>query len=455
MEGNNSAMFYRNAETENTSIYPDVRSQYEMESIGVPSDQNASNRSDPLKWGPEMEPGHFMTHVERYAVPLICLLGLVGNSLSFIVFLRKTLRRNSCNLFLAARSLSDNGFIIILFVIWLSSTLDLKLSKAAGICQTIIFLSYVFGCISVWLVVFVTIENYIRICRPFLVNGVCKATNAKLAVGVLVVFVVCCYNFPLWTTSNRCIPNPKYYKFIQVMVYTDTVLTLVLPTLIMSILMAAMARSSVSACKRRRRLRFSKIKNSANPMTKVTTMLLAVTLIFFTLNMPSHVVRLRLMIITLANNQTYITTPMELIFQSISQLLYYLSLAINIVVYFLFGGNFRRTFFGLFVGKRSNVSVQTENSVLSSYNKSKSSQLGFYQFNLQSTNSLSSTKDEDQRMIQVSTNVKNKVETNASEHDVIKENDVIRKDEDENELSALTDGEDFVYPLRRFRSSNI
>ncbi|KAL4219898.1 7 transmembrane receptor (rhodopsin) [Mactra antiquata] len=421
------------------------------------TERNNTNKSGHFTSRTTPDSYNFMTNVERYAVPMICLFGLVGNTISFIVFLRKTLRSNSCNLFLAARSISDNGFIIILFIIWLSSTFDLKLSHRTGICQIIITLSYVFGCISVWLVVFVTVENYIRVCRPFMVNEICKTTNAKIAVGVLIGFVLCCYHYPLWTTTKRCVPYPKYYNLIQKMVYVDTVLTLVLPTLIMSLLMAAMARSSVSACQRRRRLQFNKIKNTKNPMTKVTTMLLAVTLIFFTLNMPSHVIRLRLMIISISRNSPYVTTSTDLIFQSLSQLLYYTSLAINIIVYFLFGSNFRKTFFGLFSGRISHVSVQTDNSVLSGYNRSKTSHCHsvVYSFTASSNESSHFIKDDDQEMEQASNVDSNETDSNRTEIEDNKHEHKVVKNGIAHDIRVLIEDDEFIYPLRRFRSSNL
>ncbi|XP_045201888.1 FMRFamide peptide receptor frpr-18-like [Mercenaria mercenaria] len=310
------------------------------------------------------EAGNDIALVERYAVPIICTLGLLGNTMSFIVFIQKFLRQKSCSLFLAARSLSDNGFLITLMIMWTSSVFDLRLSRIAGICQIIVFLTYVFGCLSVWLVVFVTTENYIRICKPFMVSSLCQTTKAKYAVIILLICVLCCYNFPLWTMTEECIPNEKHHNFLKIMVYVDSVLTLVAPTAIMVFLMYRIAMSSLSSCKRRRRLSSSSSQRISNLTTKVTTMLLAVTLIFIALNLPLHVVRLRLLIISFIKDQLDISTPLDLIIQCISQLIYYLSLSVNFVIYYLFGSTFRKTFKGLFRGKTKNVYAQTEYSVI-------------------------------------------------------------------------------------------
>ena len=45
--------------------------------------------------------------------------------------------------------------------------------------QLVVFSSYVFGFLSVWLVVFITLENYIRICHPFSVARFCTVQKVR------------------------------------------------------------------------------------------------------------------------------------------------------------------------------------------------------------------------------------------------------------------------------------
>ena len=310
------------------------------------------------------EPEHIIATIEEIAVPTICALGLMGNTLSFIVFAQKFLRSKSCSIFLAVRSLSDNGFLIILLIIWSSAVFDLKLNRIIGLCQGTIFLTYVFGCLSVWLVVFVTIENYIRICKPFMVNAWCQTTKAKYVLFILCIIILSCHNFPLWTMTDDCLPDAKYYSFLKIMVYVDSLLTLIIPTCIMSFLLFRIAMSSISSCKRRRRLSTTSTQKMSDLTTKVTTMLLAVSLIFITLNLPLHVVKLRLLIISFVRNEINVSTPLDVTMQSISQLIYYLSLSINFPVYYLFGGTFRKTFKSIFRSKQKSVYAQTDVSTL-------------------------------------------------------------------------------------------
>lgn len=284
--------------------------------------------------------------IETFMIPIICVFGLLGNTLSSVVFLRKALRNSSCSIFLAARGFSDNGFLSTLLIIWISRTFHLRLGTITGSCQIIIFLTYVCGCTSVWLVVFVTIENYIRICRPFIVNRICTTFIAKIIVGLLCLTAIGFYNFPFWTMSpENCMPHRRYHSTVQALVYTDTVITLLVPLICITIVMVAIVCDVIKSYNRRSRLRAPTAKRVSNPMAKVTKMLLAVTLSFFFLNLPSHINRLRIMISSMIANtegqQGQYTTQEEAI-QQITLLVYYLSLSTNLIVYVIFGRKFRK-----------------------------------------------------------------------------------------------------------------
>ncbi|XP_060584444.1 neuropeptides capa receptor-like [Ruditapes philippinarum] len=295
--------------------------------------------------------------VEAYAVPVICVGGLIGNTISAIVFLQKSLRENSSSLFLAARSISDNGFLATLLTIWASSYYDLRLGNIPPMCQLLIFLTYVFGCFSIWLVVFVTAENYIRICRPFLVQNMCNTRNAKVSMLILLAVILLTYNFPFWTIGGACIPLRKYYDFIQILVYIDAVLTLIVPAIIMALLMSAIAATTIASCERRRRRSTSSCTNVKSPLMKVTTMLLAVTFSFFLLNIPHHVVRLRLMVLAFVEKNVNTSLSIEIVMQSVSQLLYYLSVSTNVLIYSVFSGKFRKTLRDIFKRKSTNRTI--------------------------------------------------------------------------------------------------
>lgn len=282
--------------------------------------------------------------LEQYIIPVICVFGILGNTLSSVVFLQKPLRKSSCSIFLTARGFSDNGTLATLLIIWISRTFKLQLGAVEGSCQIIIFLTYVCGCISVWLVVFVTLENYVRICRPFIVNRVCTVTIAQIVVCVLCLIALCIYNFPFWAMNPQaCHVHLQHHNIVQVLIYVDTIITLVVPLICIICLITAIVCDLIKSYNRRSRLRAPTATRVKNPMAKVTKMLFAVTISFFCLNLPSHINRLRVMISSLVSEDRQSSGySLDEAIGQITLMIYYLSLSINVVVYFLFGSRFRK-----------------------------------------------------------------------------------------------------------------
>ena len=286
--------------------------------------------------------------VEVYCMPLIFTFGFVGNTLSAVTFFRAPLRKTSCSVYLGVRSVSDNGFLLALLLIWISAVFDLRLSQVTGVCQTVVFLTYICGCVSIWLVVFVIIETYVRICHPFVIKRVYAKRPARILTSTLCILSFIVYNFPLWISNPDCSHNQKYSGLIQALVYIDTMLTLAIPSILMTILMTAIVYNLVSTYQRRHRLNWNlkskdKSKVEGPPAAKVTKMLFIVSLLYFVLNIPSHVIRLEILVNNFIKGRTKISN-VERDMQTVFQLLCYLSFAVNIIVYLKFGRNFRKSF---------------------------------------------------------------------------------------------------------------
>ncbi|XP_060603246.1 somatostatin receptor type 4-like [Ruditapes philippinarum] len=296
-----------------------------------------------------------MVKVETICLPVICVLGLIGNSLSTITFLRKPLRDAPCSLYLATRGISDNGFLLSLFLVWVSSTFNLKLSQVKGVCQLTIFMTYVCGCVSVWLCVFITTENFLLIHNPYVARRVCCNQVARICIIVVLLLAFGVYNISLWIINEDCSHNPSFSLLTQVLVYSDTLLTLVIPTVIIFVLLSMIAYKMMKIIHVRRlhdtvleRLTQEKQRpKKILPIAKVTKMLFVVSVTFFALNVPSHVMRLMLLIGSFTKGAR--TAPVvQATIQVSFQLIYYMSFSVNICVYALFGSNFRKLFIKTF-----------------------------------------------------------------------------------------------------------
>ncbi|KAH3696554.1 hypothetical protein DPMN_084029 [Dreissena polymorpha] len=295
--------------------------------------------------------------VEKYCIPVICILGFLGNTFSTATFLRRPLAKAPCSLYLAVRGISDNGFLLSLMLTWVSSTFELRLSQVKVVCQCIIFLTYVCGCVSVWLCVFITFDNFILIPSPLSAKRVCCVRVSKICTTVLVLFTVAVYNTSLWVIHADCSHNTEYTRLTQFLVYTDTMLTLILPTVLIFTLLSVITykvihilhirRIHMSLLEKADSQRLGVLSKTPIPVAKVTKMLFIVSLVFLGLNLPIHIIRLWLLVGTFTKGGV-IAPILIATLQTAFQLLYYLSFSINIIVYAVFGSNFRRVFIKTF-----------------------------------------------------------------------------------------------------------
>lgn len=292
----------------------------------------------------------FVKHMELIGIPLIVTIGLTGNVLSAFIFLRQKLRKLSCSLYLAARAISDTGFLLCIFILWLQH-LRIPLIHTQGVCQVEIFLSYLCGFLSVWFIVWVTVENYYRICHPFKVSAFCTVKKAMFMIMLTSLIGCMIYSFSTWT-NGIIIKNQKSYCFMiqrfeiinTALTYVDCLITLAIPS---AIILLITGRIIYSIMKTYRKRGADMRKGSGQLQTKVTRMLFWVSFTFLVLNIPSHIVRLRA-VVELMTKQTTDSSPTIYLIQHILQMIYYLSFAVNFFIYISLGPSFRNTFLEIF-----------------------------------------------------------------------------------------------------------
>lgn len=362
------------------SIYKSQHASTKLHTI--PASTMNSTRPVAVSHGPVYEEPDQTSHSIRLVVlPLIFVVGFFGNTLSASLFLGKTLRMKSCSIYLATKTISDNGFLLSLFVAWLDFV-DVRIFHTQVVCHVAVFISYVCGFVSVWSVVMVTVDNYIRICRPSEVSSLCTPYIAWRLTVFGVVFACMLYNYPLWTlgvsTSNPqqqtfCQTLPKFERFEVVMTYLDTVLTLVLPLFIIIILVCVIAVRLVDVSKRKDRLRksssyasvSSKVSGSNGPSlpySQVTKMLLSVSVVFVCLHTPSHAIRMKVTLESLLG-QTTVTSETDRILNHFFLVLYYLNFSVYFFIFVGCGQNFRKV-----LKKKAKQMCDRRNNVTSTSN---------------------------------------------------------------------------------------
>ncbi|KAH3805063.1 hypothetical protein DPMN_133360 [Dreissena polymorpha] len=279
--------------------------------------------------------------IEFFFVPVFALFGIPGNAFSCATFSTKPLNKYSSSFLLTVKNLSDIGLLATLFLIWASSVFDLDFSQIFPVCQVFIFLSYVFGCLSAWLISLVALETYVRLSKPLCVKIICRRRKAKCITAFMTVVIVCGYSFPFWTGGPDCLPNDSFREFISIMVYVDSALTMFAPCAIVMMTCVAVFMAYIQSYQRHRKLS-SFSSESYGRVKQATIMHFVVTVTFILLNLPLHVSRICLM--DLHAIDTVNISRTESAFQTISLLLYYFSLAMNFVIYYAFGSRFRASF---------------------------------------------------------------------------------------------------------------
>ena len=85
-----------------------------------------------------------------YVLPIIVLVGLVGNLTSiYLILVDKQMRKVSSSVFLMSVLAADTGMLVSLLLVWIES-LGYPLNHLPAVCRINVYLTYVFGFLSIW-----------------------------------------------------------------------------------------------------------------------------------------------------------------------------------------------------------------------------------------------------------------------------------------------------------------
>ncbi|EZA48441.1 Thyrotropin-releasing hormone receptor [Ooceraea biroi] len=249
-----------------------------------------------------------------YYTPILVNLGLVGNCLSVFVFFGTKLRHSSSSIYLGALAISDIGFLITIFMAWLTPA-GIDIFIRSGFCQFFMYLGSLCSFLSVWFVVAFTVERFVAVRWPLRRQSLCTVTRAKATVIKLtVVAAFWCSPVLLFTKTYTersiihggniitCDLNSDWKLWANIHNSIDAVLTFVLPFVMIVIFNTLIARNIYRFNRTRRTLTIesdgsnkrgacSQSPRDRMPQIKVTKMLLLVSTTFFCLYTPSYVVR--------------------------------------------------------------------------------------------------------------------------------------------------------------------
>ncbi len=314
----------------------------------------------------------------------------------FSVFICTHLKRTSCNIYLAALATSDTAFLLCVFLSWCANIYNRN-----GWCQTLVYLTYVTSFLSVWYIVAFTTERFIVVCFPNKRRKVCTPQVAQAVVVFLTCFAFTFYSFaPVVTGVSTfygvtiCAPMLQFIKVTWIMDNLDTLLTLLVPVIIIlgcNIKIATLVctfykgplseadtylcrweftgqtfnnnlyeiynlkqRNSSATVLDSNKVYSTRSKLGSSNQMKATRMLLIVSTVFLVCNLPTHVARCYAFIMNMIDD-SFQPTRNFILCQKLFNFLYYINFAVNFFLYSFSSRNFRLGFRRLIVKIKSRL----------------------------------------------------------------------------------------------------
>lgn len=204
---------------------------------------------------------------------------------------------------------------------------------------------------SVWLIVCITVENYIVTFHLSKAVVYCTVFRAKVVICCLTGYSVLLYSGQFWTTRvievyenyTMCTEVNDYAQLNRIYSFWDTITTMVLPIIITSVLIVAILVKNLWLANGNSRDNtiYRRLSKKQRGLVRITRVLLAISLTFVILSGPTHANKLRHLIEVELGQGQHRTTLSDRILQQIFQVIYYLSSCLNIIYYSIWSYNFR------------------------------------------------------------------------------------------------------------------
>ena len=282
--------------------------------------------------------------------PILCILGLSGNSLSIYVLCQKTMRTPT-NIYLVSLAISDsikliNDFLYFLCILMI----QINFPTGSNLCASLYpYAHYIFNmsvCCSAWLTVGVAAERYYKVCCLARVNLLCTFNSAIL---------VCAMTFLL--TTLLTLPLLFRYKSVNidcggdgsvVMVelselwkneYFESAYTWIhnlMRTVVPIIIVSTMNVFIIKTLRRTRR-RSRSATTRQDSMQRVTCTLVSVIVVFVICVTPDAIIS--------TFGYGYVEENYQIrAAREITDLLLLVNSAVNFVLYIIFNSVFRKNF---------------------------------------------------------------------------------------------------------------
>ena len=319
-------------------------------------------------WGSTM-PGsdeyHAQAYVWIYASPLVFCVGIIGNSLSLIVFRRMGFGKSPTNVYLPWISTADNGVLLLgLLPQWLKQSGFVNLHELSSVtCKLTYFCTFTSGDTAIWLLVAFTIDRAVAVrfpLRNFRFRP--RDTNSVRALCMFLLVCACAKNVHIfWTrdavfdsVTGELISNcgrAQGYEHFEAFVRPWIVFSLVsvVPLIIVLFSNSVIVRALIGYNDRRKTNAI--ISNVERNFRQTTFMCLAVSLAFFVCVTPNFA-----LLVGRPYWKAAVSDHSALdLTDAVDNLLLYTNHSINFFLYCLTGKAFREELHAMFSRKKQSV----------------------------------------------------------------------------------------------------
>uniref|UniRef100_A0A0N4Z0Y4 G_PROTEIN_RECEP_F1_2 domain-containing protein n=1 Tax=Parastrongyloides trichosuri TaxID=131310 RepID=A0A0N4Z0Y4_PARTI len=204
---------------------------------------------------------------------VMCIIGVITNSFSIIIYTSLNFRKRSINILLAGMSVSDLIVCLLALPVFIGTEIptlfpqiDLP-PKILAYCIVYLYpITIMAGCMSVWMLVSITVDRYLAVCHPFMVRVYCTVNRAKITVAVIAILTVA-FNFVRFWEFDMVEPSENTGGFaFKKLLRADPIFMLVyqniayiisqylLPLFVLCLLNLEVAKTILKATEQRREL---------------------------------------------------------------------------------------------------------------------------------------------------------------------------------------------------------
>ena len=283
--------------------------------------------------------------IDNYYFPVLIPLGLVGNTLSFLVMMKPNNNRMSTCIYMAALSINDNLMMCSAFHFWLVSAVNIHVWNYWE-CVGSVYFAYYCLQTATYQVLVMTVDKYVAIKWPHKAVAFSTPKRAKIIIATIITCVII-YNLPhLFMTEviqEECYGFSVKSTITKVYSWLSFVLNAIIPfTLLihMNYTIINTVRISHKMFRGNFRSTGTETLQKARQTTEnqLTTMLLLVTTLFLLLLLPTYV---RFIYSAFVTSETPSKFADSLLIFEISYKLYVTNSGINFFLYCVSGERFR------------------------------------------------------------------------------------------------------------------